>query len=498
MRILDYLKSHPRVILWTTLVLFAIPHILTLWLPPNGYHKWRESDTAAIIENYYQEDMNPLHPRVNQRGDKSGITGMELPLYNYTAALLYHVLEPDPETGPYFQIPRGLTLLAGLISLWLVFSIARFWLDELGAAIAAWATACSPLFFYYSSKIMPDIWMLTLGLGSVLCYLHYLDNRKVVNLLGAGLLLVLSAAIKPLILCILLPFLVMSVRKSDHKLQGAVKALLFATVTIVPVVLWFLWARQVNIEHESPGFYLGENMGSFAEMLFSAQFFKKLFLQWPWELWIGWALVPVFLTGLVLSIRRRSLRASWWWVLAVYIVFIPMAQHARSHDYYSLIIVPPLALLTALGASYLWEHRRWYSRLALVLLLLAPMGTFARIHQRFGSGKDFYEVRSEVNKVIPRDALVICHDDNSAILLYQLNRHGWVVRDVDTHHEVDSLIKLGGQYFLSDEDIVEVTHGGDIRILEPLEAYSDSLQLLFHRPGVRLAWLHCYQAKEKP
>ena len=67
-------------------------HLPFMFRAPEGIHVWRQSNTLAIARNFYTEEMNILEPRVDNRFDKSGVTGANFPLYEYGLACLYKVL----------------------------------------------------------------------------------------------------------------------------------------------------------------------------------------------------------------------------------------------------------------------------------------------------------------------------------------------------------------------------------------------------------------------
>jgi 4-amino-4-deoxy-L-arabinose transferase-like glycosyltransferase len=84
--------------------------------------------------------------------------------------------------------------------------------DEITALGAGWGLLFSPLFLFYSGKIMPDIWMLSfLCIALWMCF-RYLNSGSTFAMIGFPLFLTLSACIKPLGLCFLLRALVEFVR----------------------------------------------------------------------------------------------------------------------------------------------------------------------------------------------------------------------------------------------------------------------------------------------
>src|SRR5688500_12663916 len=101
------------------LVAFVLVHLVGIDAPPNGFHVWRESDTATVAENFATEAMDFRAPRINMRGLGPGIVGTELPVYTYATALAYRTL------GFSHAWPRLLSLLGATLGLWFLFRIYR-------------------------------------------------------------------------------------------------------------------------------------------------------------------------------------------------------------------------------------------------------------------------------------------------------------------------------------------------------------------------------------
>ena len=146
-------RTRPTLLAILTLVALNLAaHLPGIGDPPNGYHAWRESDTAAVAESFLRETGDILKPRIHQRWNTVGITGMEFPIYNYAVALLYRV------AGFHHWVPRLLSLLIGTIGLLGIRSLARsLGMTSEEALLATFLAACAPLYFFYSRKIQPDI-----------------------------------------------------------------------------------------------------------------------------------------------------------------------------------------------------------------------------------------------------------------------------------------------------------------------------------------------------
>lgn len=469
-------QFHSMYIFWAILAAFFFIHLYRLSAPPNGYHKWRESDTAAISLNYYQEDSNFFHPRINQRGATSGITGMELPIYNYSVFLLYLLF------GLSHAIPRLITIIGACLCLWLFFKIVASLMSDRVAVWSVLAMAFSPLFFFYSYKIMPDIWMLTFLLGAVYFYLRFNHDRNYPALIVSGVCLCLSGCIKPTALFIYLPFLFLwwSGKKRDRAV--IVSLLIYIAVTFAIVWGWIQYASWVNDEYGSGGFYLGENLPNFHHFLFASQFYRKLFMQWPFELWIGWSLVPAFLYGIYRAVKDKSGRIFLVWILGAYLVFAVTAEKSASHDYYTLIIVPSLAVFSGLGLASLHSGAGWRRNIVIILVLAALPVAMARIHSRFGPTEDFAAIRESAEKIIPAGDLVMAQDNSPAVRLYQLNRRGWPLRFGIRCSQVIDYVRQGAKFLVLEN---------------PIETYNDSLALIFDNNASRIGPLYCYSLRYK-
>lgn len=58
-------------------------------------HNWRQTTVTMVARNFYETDAGIWLPRVDMAGEKSGITGMEFPLFNYLIYLFSLVFGYD-------------------------------------------------------------------------------------------------------------------------------------------------------------------------------------------------------------------------------------------------------------------------------------------------------------------------------------------------------------------------------------------------------------------
>ena len=436
-----------KLILIAAIAIFILLHIYQINSPPNGYHQWRESDTAAIILNYYQEDANFLHQHCNQRGANSGITAGEFPTYSYASFILYYFF------GPHHFLARLVTLAGGLAALWFFKKIVAIFSNERVAIYSTIALCFSPMFLFYSFKIMPDMWMVMFMMGAVYYFLKYAESSLLKHFTISAIFMILSASTKPLSLCLYLPFLVYFLKKSENKKQVFLKMSIYFAVTFSVTLAWFLYGRYLNSIHQSQAIYMGENLYKSLELTFQSMFFEKLFLQWPVELWIGWALAPVFIYGAIKLWKDRQGRFYFIWIVASYIAFALVSVNARRLDYYTLVIVPPLAAISGWGLAEIITRPMFRKIVIVFILIILPAVTMFRIYHRFAEVPEFDLIRAGAQKHIPREALVIVQETTTSIRLYQLNRHGWPGRDELTLEKIQALIEKGASYLVLDNPI---------------------------------------------
>ena len=448
------------------IVVYALLHLYQITAPPNGYHIWRESDTAVVALNYYQFDLPLLQPATNELSSMAAGLRMELPVYCWLTAAGYALF------GTTHAIPHLITILFGCLGLVCFYGTIKVWSDRLTALGAVIALTFSPLYFYYSFKIMPDIMMLGLTLCSVRLFTAFLQTNRLGTLGVAAIALALAACIKPFALAVLLPLLWLSLKADDSRPRRFGWFVVFGAASILPAALWMA----------STGWLLARTgvVGSFLDYLFTVHFFKRLVLQWPWDLFVGWALVAPFLVGLYLVSRRRVPAAVLWWVLAGAVIIGLTARYSRIHDYYSLIVVPALAALSGIGLRHMWRGQ-WSKVMAVVLVLGAPASAFLRVADRFSTDTGFDEIRAAAETTIPANAAVIVQDDTrGATRLYQLNRRGWYVASSQESDQIPAFVAQGAEYLV---------------LVESIERFAPDLTAYVEPVPVRLGPLFGYQVK---
>jgi 4-amino-4-deoxy-L-arabinose transferase-like glycosyltransferase len=324
----------------------------------------------------------------------------------------------------------------------------------------------SPAFYYHGFNPMPDNLALCLSLWGLAYFWEWMASQRRLQLLAGGLLLALGVACK-------LPFVVWYAAPGWYFLRELMSrrqvketwnnGLLFLLPVGLPVA-WYAWVMP----HWNSHVITQGILGNWESLQRTFDYFIHNLVSTLPELLVGYALMPLFLAGLVFFIRGKYYRhrhfpmlAAWFLALSAYYIYEANAI-GKDHDYYLYPFYPFIFLPVALAVHKLAHLPRWYGRMAVALILLAPLTTHLRMRARWnpedpGFNVNILRSKNALQAAVPEKALVVAGNDVSHFIwLYHLDRKGWCF-DGD-RLEADSLQswrKRGAQYFLSDSRKLE-------------------------------------------
>ncbi len=120
------------------------------------------------------------------------------------------------------------------------------------------------------------------------------------------------------------------------------------------------------------------------------------------------------------------------------------------HDYYQIITVPAVSLVLASGFLFLWKNEifnRIFTRiLAVFSVFIMLMVGWLNIKDNYNiNHPEIIETGREVDRLTPKDALIVAPYDGDTAFLYQTQRRGWPVID----DSIDNIIANGADYYAS-------------------------------------------------
>ncbi len=420
-------------------------------------HAWRQTQTQSNTINFYEEDMNILNPRRNNRGDGDGIYRMEFPLYQWTNALLFGLM------GNRVLITRLYTFLLGLVS---VMGMYRFIECITGsqrtAAFGSWFISFSPSFFYFTINPLPDNMALMFSIWGLGFFYLYLRRQSGNHLLWSSMCLALAALCKlPFILYYAVPgfyFLAQAYQKKNIS-YGFSQILQYGSSALL-VGAWYLWVIPQWESNPIVKGILENEQGSTQTIEY---LYSNLISVLP-ELLLNYAAVPFFLYGVYYFWRHRRLRGRSTVPLLVLSVLLcayalfEINAIKDKHDYYFFPFLPLLFLLVAVGAEQLYRMTRWTPYLVLCIAVVAVVTCALRMRVRWdeaqpGFDPDLLKYKQELRAAVPQDALVVAGNDVSGyIMFYYLDKKGWGFHDSDlTQKQLADYIARGAQYLYLDD-----------------------------------------------
>jgi hypothetical protein len=426
-----------------------------------GFHAWRQTIGISVARNFYEENMNLFEPRVDSRGQYTGITGMEFPLVNFLIAVSYHIFGFNNISSRY------VILAFSFIAITFCFLFFKeFFDDKLYGLSATFIMIFSPLFCYYSFAVLPEIPSLAFIFIS-LFFLHKWgkENKNwcfytfAISLCMAGLLKISAI--------IVLPYVIIYLIKNRKTSLHAVGMLI---IILVIIFAWYLYARHLSIIHHNYDFSLAFIPPTdFHQFLITL---KRVLFQWFPEVYLNYAEFLLFILGIRALIKYKSrfneLKLLFKYLtVGVLLFMVTRFPILFDHDYYMVPSLPMLVGISTVGIYWIREklsvgkHRIFWLFISSALIILIPILGSVRALERLERGlRDTpYEqitLETHLSQAIPdKDALVMITDESKSIKLYYANRNGWNIPENLSLDTFNDITNNGAKYLISDSRILE-------------------------------------------
>jgi hypothetical protein len=325
--------SLTAVLLLVLAVVVRIPH---LGDPPLEFHPTRQYRSAILARSYALPflRLSTDEQRAARQAAES-LPQIEPPIVEHLSAFAYRLAGRED-----LRIPRTMSVAVWAAASWLLF-VAAAQLFSMPAALLALAVmAFVPYGITASQAIQPDPLMTALVVATVAAAAAYSRQRHWRTLV---LLLALGSAailIKLVAVFFVAPVVLAVSATGSNRIRGVLAAMCWIAIMCLPPALYYVTLR------DSAGSY-----GPFPMLLVDPGFWRG----WGGMLArVAWPPLVIAAGAGVVFARppaRGLLAALWFGYAAFGLVF---AYHISTHDYYSLPIVPAVALsIGALGEALL-------------------------------------------------------------------------------------------------------------------------------------------------
>lgn len=491
----EKILSTPLLLLFGFQFLFLIEYPFFERLPENE-HLWRQSHTLTVARNFYEEDMNIMNLRVNNRLNQSGVTGGHFPAYEWGLAVLYKIFGEQKNTHRIWSF--SLFIMGGIGMFYWVRLIFHKKADEstqkysvVAANVACWFFWLSPEMVYHGINALPDILAICASIWGGYFIWKWLDEEapddKITYNFYIGLLLLILAGLTKLqYLAIGFPIaakvfinsgVYLNFRKNRKSFFGIL--VLAFLCTLIPLA-WYIRAKILINSTGLRDFgihFKPETDWSEIKLILKINFeyyFPFLFMGMSgWFLiFSGW-IVPrlsridtsdkaALSISSWLSGKQKLWIPIWVWFFALFIYYVIELEQMKWHPYYLIPFLPLFGILAAHGAIRLLA-KKW-AFVILLALLYGPISAYKYTvpWRRTPLGKDvpkeFLDNNSlqKLKNATPKGSKVILGPDISkCIHFYFLNKKGVC--------------------FVPGTDITSIPRGEKISLIEQYSKFADYL-----------------------
>lgn len=421
--------------------------------PIADWHSWRQADTSSVSRIFVEDGFNLLHPKYHDLSNvPSGLNNpqgyrfVEFPVYNLFQAGFYKLLP----VLTLEQWGRLVTIFVSLSTALLIFLILKKHQNERAGLIGAFVFALLPYSVYYGRTILPD----TSTAASILAGIYFFDlwigeKSKYKKLSFYFLSIIFTAVsflLKPFAVFFTLPMVYLSYQAFGLKMILNPYLWVFAIASLLPITLWRQWMTEFPEGIPSSKWLFNEG-----GMRFKGAFFNWIFAERIAKLMLGYWGVALVIFGLVAKTKTSYL--FFYSFLASSLIYVTVIARGNiQHDYYQILILPTLCIFAGLGGDFLLTLGKNLANKYLAPIILIGVLGFAFMFSWY-QVRDYFNINNQaiitageaVDRLTPKDALVIANYEGDTSFLYQTKRRGWTSYQSDLNIMVS---ELGAQYLV--------------------------------------------------
>lgn len=426
------IKPHILLVYGFVILVTVLPRLYHLTSPVADWHSWRQADTAAVARNFLKSGIDPLHPKYDDlsniqsgKDNPEGYRMVEFPLYQMAAALVAGKIPGVPVE----VILRLLTIAAAAASAAMIVSLVGRRSGFVTGVLAGIIYAFLPYSIYYGRAILPE----GIAVFFTLLALYFLDlsfpDEKTVRagyFFASAVAAACSLLVKPTAGFFLLPIAVLILPRLFRRNLNLLMVIAYGFLSLFPLWWWRVWIQQFPEGIPASNWLLNDG-----NIRFKGAWFYWLFAERIGKLILGyWGLVP-FGLGILTNPRKDR----WYfpsWLAAVVLYFAVFARGNVQHDYYQILIIPTLAMGTAMGLTALIRlphtNRMAAFGVAAVCMIFAGAFSWYTIRTYYWINRpEIVEAGKTADSLLPKDAKVIAPYNGDTTFLYQINRQGWPI-----------------------------------------------------------------------
>jgi 4-amino-4-deoxy-L-arabinose transferase-like glycosyltransferase len=434
-------KKSKRIILYI-LFLALLLRLFHITFPVSGWHSWRQSDTAAITRNFYDNGYKLLYPQVDWGGATPGYVESEFQIYPFIVSLLYALFGVNDMWG------RILSVIFSLFTIYALYLLVRKIISERTAIWSALIYSILPLNIYYSRAFMPESAMLMCSVFGIYYFYKWFSEEKIKFLYVSAIFIALAVLIKLPCLYLGLPLFYLAYKKYKFHLFAKYSLWLYALIIFFPSFLWYYHAHQLFL-NGGVSFSIwnfGEDKWGTFSFLLKPSFYNDIFFKSIAERHLLYPGFILFIWGLFIKRTNEDERIFDLWLIAVIVFILLVSQGNLMQEYYQLpITLPAVVYIGKVLSKYVqfdklkdtFSLHKFQVSIVLLCLLLIPVLSYLRyanFMRSEGYDSALFKLTNDVKSVTGSSDLIITASDNNPVYLYLSHRKGWtaVTEQLDT------------------------------------------------------------------
>lgn len=428
-------------------IIFLIAIAYRLWGITNpllDFHSWRQSATASVARNFYEEGMNIFKPRLDtiQEGTKA-LYGIEFQLYPFLVALCYFLF------GVHEMIGRLISVLFGIGAMGYLYLLAKKYFGEKTALYSIFFYAVLPMMVYYTRTFQPEAAMTFFSVSALYYFDQWIETEKKVHWGLASLMSLCSFLVKIPTLYIFFPMAFLCFLKFGKKIFAQGTLYLFLVTVLTPALIWYSVSPKII---GSATLLEAEGKWATFSILLNPEFYRQIFLTRIAEKMFAFTGFPLLLIGMFLKTEKKEEHLFHVWLFAVILYMIVTAQGNFQHEYYQLPIILPGVVFMGRAANRLIENNRQKSYTfagIFLMIIFIPFHSIYKLKSRLTVDTSVMELANQLKTVSRQGDLVIINDNGEPEILYYSHRKGWHVGAGFSPQELEDKREKGAKYFLT-------------------------------------------------
>lgn len=456
-----------HVFVFVLLILVStILRLQNLTAPMLDAYYFRQTQTATVARNFYNNGINLLRPELDIFGiGRERFLILESPLYEAAVALISFLF------GYSEVVARLVSITSGIISGILLYFIASLLSGKRGLALLSLIFYLFfPINIFFHRAVLIESFVVMLHLLAILLWLIFLKKANIVLFIATVLITILAVIGKitygPFLLLFLL-FLAFHKHKKMLLTRGEIWVFFIFVAAIC--FFWQQTANQLNVL-SGQAFFTSINLEHWIWNIgtISERLNPKSWVNRYHDILSGITKIAAvfFLAGLFKSLyQKKKLLNPWLIWMVIMAVYYLIFFRIQSHVYYFMVVTPAVAVLAAYGVIefFLFVKKAINPALSLIIVYLLML---AYVLKSVKNVHGYFVIHSDVSRKIqmlnthlkePGPVIFIYpHWDWNSVYTYYSGRKGIVL----TLSDLDNLTQYTSQGYrhvifidFSDKDI---------------------------------------------